>query len=141
MKVLSSVFCLFVFLSFAGCNGEKPVSGNENGDTSGSVTEVEAEKAAELVSSNPDLVILDIRTPEEFAEGHIEGAVNIDFKADTFAAQVGELDPGKPYLLHCRSGNRSGQSIPLFEGLNFEEIYHLDSGFNGWKEAGKPVKQ
>lgn len=114
------------------------MSGNEKGDAPGAVDAVDA---AELIRSDSDLVVLDIRTPEEFAAGHIEGAVNIDFKADTFAAKIGELDPEKAYLLHCRSGARSGQSLPLFKDLNFEKIYHLDSGFNGWKAAGKPVKE
>lgn len=105
------------------------------------IVDVDAEKAAALVSEKPELVILDVRTPEEFAEGHLAGAVNIDFKEADFAAKVGELDPEKPYLLHCRSGSRSRQSMPVFEGLNFSEIYHLNTGYLGWTEAGKPVEK
>lgn len=97
-----------------------------------------AEQAAELVRNSP-VTILDIRTAGEFQAGHIAGAVNIDFQGGNFAAELGKLDRAKPYLVYCRSGNRSGRSLATFEKLGFTKIHHLAAGFNGWTKAGLPV--
>lgn len=102
------------------------------------VTHVDADAAHKLVEEGK-VVVLDVRTPEEFAEGHIKGAKNIDFTADDFEQKVAALDPKKSYLVHCASGGRSTKSLPAFEKKGFTSIYHLDGGFNGWQDAGKPV--
>ena len=103
------------------------------------VKDVDAAAAAELMEKHPEIVVLDIRTPEEFNQGHIEGARNIDFKGPDFEDKVAELDKEKPYLLHCRSGRRSTESLPVFKKLGFSEIHHLVGGFNEWVAAGKPA--
>ncbi len=105
------------------------------------IIDVGAGEASKLVSEKSDLVILDVRTPQEFAEGHLAGAVNIDFNSEDFASRIGELDPAKPYLVHCLSGGRSGKSLEVFEGLKFAELYHLNTGYRGWTEAGHPVEK
>jgi rhodanese-related sulfurtransferase len=93
------------------------------------------------IQNNPpeDLVILDVRTPEEFAEGHIDGAIMVDFYSDDFADQLAELDPDVPYLLYCRSGNRSGQTAVLLEDLGFSDVADVDGGVLGWLDAGLPL--
>ena len=103
--------------------------------------DVAAEVAAELIKNTPNLVVLDIRTPGEYAEGHIEGAKMIDFRAEDFAAELGKLDKDIPYLVHCRSGGRSGSAMPVFKELGFAKIYHLHKGFNSWVESGLPVSK
>ncbi len=101
---------------------------------------VSAEAAAGIIDSPPEnLVILDVRTPEEFAEGHIEGAIMLDFYRDDFADELAKLDPSVPYVLYCRSGNRSGQTISLMEGLGFADVADVDGGIGGWLGAGLPV--
>jgi phage shock protein E len=72
-----------------------------------------------IAAGGDDLVVLDIRTPEEFAEGHIDGSVNIDFYAPDFGDRLAELDPDARYVLYCRSDNRSGQTMPALEELGF----------------------
>jgi len=140
MKIFYS--CLvFTGLILSSC-GEAPPKETPTEEASvAGIVDVDAEKASALVEEESDLVVLDVRTPEEFAEGHLAGAVNIDFKKDDFAAKVGELDTEKPYLVHCRSGSRSGKSMEVFKDLDFEEIYHLKTGYLGWTEAGKPVEK
>lgn len=93
------------------------------------------------LQDNPpdDLVILDVRTPEEFAEGHLDGAIMVDFYDDDFADQLAELDPDVPYLLYCRSGNRSGQTLAMMEDLGFTDVADVDGGINAWGEAGLPT--
>lgn len=103
------------------------------------VDHVDAKGAAELLASDAKPVVLDVRTPEEYAEGHIEGAKMIDFTASDFDAKLSELDRSQTYLLHCQSGRRSTQAIESFESLGFQHIIHLDGGYKGWTEAGQPV--
>jgi phage shock protein E len=102
------------------------------------VTNVQVEVAAKLVAEGK-VIVLDVRTAEEFSEGHIAGATNINFMAKDFATQVGQLDRDKVYLLHCASGGRSKRCLPQLKQLGFKQIYHLDGGFSAWEEAGKPV--
>lgn len=101
---------------------------------------VAADDARTIIETGgDDLVVLDIRTPEEFAEGHLEGAVNIDFYAPDFAQQLAELDPETDYVLYCRSDNRSGQAMPVLEDLGFASVAEVDGGILAWEQAGLPV--
>jgi len=102
------------------------------------VTNVQAEVAAKLVAEGK-VVALDVRTSEEFAEGHIAGATNINFMAKDFAIQAGKLDRDKVYLVYCAVGGRSKRCLPQLQKLGFKQIYHFDGGFSAWQEAGKPV--
>ncbi|HSM65560.1 MAG TPA: rhodanese-like domain-containing protein, partial [Ilumatobacteraceae bacterium] len=94
---------------------------------------------AVLADAPDDLVILDVRTPEEFAEGHIDGAVLVDFYDADFADQLAALDPDVPYLVYCRSGNRSGQTLPLMQQLGFGSAVDVGGGILAWADAGLPV--
>ena len=97
--------------------------------------------AAKLLEEKKEIVVLDVRTANEFAEGHIKGATNIDFNSKGFEGNIAKLDKDKTYLVHCAAGGRSGKSLVAFKKLGFKSIYHLDDGFNGWKAAGKPVEK
>ena len=135
-----------VFLSSCSSPLEKAVKADKADEPDLVTTEkgpinLDGAGAAEVLASDSSITILDIRTPEEFAEGHIKGAVNIDFTAGDFEAKVSELDREKPYLVHCASGNRSGQSMPVFDKLKFSRLYHLSSGFKGWVADGQPVEK
>ncbi len=124
---------------FAGC--EKHSSGEVAAlqETKAVVELVSPADASALLKENAAVRVLDIRTPEEFGNGHIEGAINIDFLADGFDAGIGELDKATPYVVHCASGGRSGKSISKFEASGFEKIYHLKAGFSGWEAEGLPA--
>jgi rhodanese-related sulfurtransferase len=134
-------------LSAASCGG-----GGESAESSGTEPAAETQTAQEgLVRVSPDtaaatienppdgLVILDVRTPEEFAEGHIDEAIMIDFYSDEFADQLAGLDPDVPYVLYCRSGNRSGQTLAFMEQLGFTSVQDVDGGVLAWQEAGLPL--
>lgn len=95
-------------------------------------------EAESLIHASSDLVVLDVRTQEEFAEGHIAGARNVNFNSPTFGEQM-KAFAGKKVLLHCASGGRSTRALAALSGVSFEKIYHLNQGFNAWVEAGKPV--
>lgn len=88
---------------------------------------------------SPGTVLIDVRTPQEFAAGHIEGAVNIDVSASGFETALGELDPKVPYAVYCRSGNRSAKALAVMEHLGFVSAYHLDGGIGAWTRSGRPL--
>lgn len=101
---------------------------------------VKADEAAKLLASG-NVTVVDVRTAEEFKEGHIKDAKNIDIMSDDFEAQVGKLDKSKPTLVHCQAGGRSTRALKTFEKLGFTDVTHLDDGFAGWEKAGKPVEK
>lgn len=83
----------------------------------------------------PNVVLLDVRTPAEFATGHLKGAQNIDFRAPGFSDKVSKLDKSKTYVLYCASGNRSGQTTVIMEEYGFRNVINA-GGFNDLKAAG-----
>lgn len=101
---------------------------------------VKAEEAAKIIAEGKT-VIVDVRTPDEFKDGHIKGAKNIDIMASDFEAKLGKLDKTTPTLVHCQAGGRSMRALKVFEKLGFTNLIHLDEGFGGWEAAGKPVEK
>jgi rhodanese-related sulfurtransferase len=88
---------------------------------------------------NPGFVLLDVRTPQEYAKGHLRDAVLIDYRSKTFEQEIGRLDRGKTYLLYCRTGNRSDKAMDLMRTLGFGRVYHLAGGIEKWKEDSRPI--
>ena len=82
------------------------------------------------------VVVLDVRTPGEFAEGYIEGAQNIDFQSGNFENEIAALDKNVIYAVYCRSGNRSGQAAKIMHDAGFHEVYNLDGGVIDWANEG-----
>lgn len=105
------------------------------------VQELSPEQAARAMAEISDLVVLDVRTPDEYNQGHIEGAVNIDFYAKDFQAQLGQLERDRPYLVYCRSGRRSGVATETMLKLGFTDIRHLRGGILAWNKAGLPLQR
>lgn len=87
---------------------------------------------------NPSFVILDVRTPVEFVDGHIENAVNTDFLSSDFREEANKLDKDKTYLIHCRSGRRSSQALAVMNELGFIEVYDM-GGIVEWGKKGYPT--
>jgi rhodanese-related sulfurtransferase len=95
----------------------------------------------EKVRAGGKAVVLDVRTPREFAAGHLPGAVNIDVNGPDFEKKVKTLDPHKTYLVHCGAGVRSAKACEKMSQLQFGELYNLAGGFKAWEKAGnKPQK-
>ncbi len=104
------------------------------------VETVPAAEVAQVIDSAPeDLVVLDVRTPEEFGQGHLAQAVNLDFYDPGFGDDLANLDKDVPYVLYCRSGNRSASVAGMMEDLGFAEVYELGGGILAWVEADLPV--
>ena len=102
------------------------------------ITNLNAKQGYQLIEdnkNNPDFVILDVRTPEEYNSGHIENAVNIDYSAENFKDEVGKLEKNKTYALYCGSGRRAVASSEIMGELGFKNIYEF-GGVKQWTEAG-----
>jgi rhodanese-related sulfurtransferase len=101
-------------------------------------TNVTPDEAEKLINSRKDLVILDVRTADEFEDGHIKGAKNVSFLDDDFEQKLKEVE-GKPVLVHCASGGRSAKAVKQMLGKQFPELYHMGGGMKAWAGAGKEV--
>ena len=88
---------------------------------------------------NPNFVILDVRTPEEFLSEYIENSVNLDYYSDTFRNDLEKLDKNKTYLLYCRSGRRSENALNIMKEFDFKEVYNMLGGIIKWKSEGLPT--
>lgn len=83
------------------------------------------------------VTIIDVRTPEEFTQGHLEKAVNADFNnKPQFESYLNSLDKNQTYMIYCRTGNRSGQAMQIMKDKGFEQIINLDGGIQAWQAAG-----
>lgn len=80
-----------------------------------------------------DIVLLDVRTPPEIADGKLPGALEIDYRAPDFGERILELDTSKTYLIYCRSGNRSGKACAEMAEMGFDTLYNLAGGYMEWK--------
>jgi rhodanese-related sulfurtransferase len=115
----------------------------EAGQTSNQIAkEITPEEAFNLIQDSQeskDLVILDVRIAEEFIAGHIAGAINLDYHAETFSDVIKVLDKNKAYIVYCKSGARSSKTLGLMAVLHFTEVYDISGGLIAWQEAGLPT--
>ncbi|NYB52286.1 MAG: rhodanese-like domain-containing protein [Methanobacteriaceae archaeon] len=90
---------------------------------------------------NPNFIILDVRTPGEFNQSHIEGSVQLDYQSRDFEKKLLDFDKNKIYLVYCRSGMRSGASIDIMAKMGFKNLYNMAGGIMGWENCGLPLKK
>ena len=91
--------------------------------------------------ADTNVVVLDVRSPAEFQTGHIPGATNIDINSSKFSDKIAALDTNKTYLVNCAVGMRSAKAAKKMESMGFNKLYDLETGFDGWKKARKPVEK
>ena len=85
------------------------------------------------------VITLDVRTPGEYAEGHLEGAQLIDFQSGNFENEISSLDKNATYAVYCRSGNRSGQAVMVMQDAGFTNVFNMNGGVIDWANAGLPL--
>ena len=101
---------------------------------------VPVEKADKIIGKK-NMVVLDVRTPEEVAEGAIPGSINYNFNGPDFQQQLASLDKNKPYIVYCRSGKRSGKTIEMMKAMGFKKLYELNAGFPAYDAYKKKNAQ
>ena len=94
-----------------------------------------------LKEEGKDVQLVDVRTPEEYKEGHIKDFININFNGTDFQKDIMALDKSKAVFLYCRSGNRSQQTQRVLKKMGFTTVIDLHGGFEAWKGGGFPVKK
>ena len=142
MLLLLSVALITGAVLMGGCVGRE--TGTPSQQTTQTIEDVTPQEAYTLIQENqdnPDFVIIDVRTPKEFAEGHIEDAINIDFYSETFPDELNILNKNKTYLIYCRSGGRSGGALTIMESLYFKEVHNMTGGIIQWQAEGFPTVQ
>jgi len=134
-----------ILLTLSGCQGiaaresfneQQPAS---RAETTQNLPDTEIKSVSlyefKKLMAKPKYTLIDIRTPEETAQGKIQSsAIEIDFYADDFQNKLSSLDRTGKYLIYCRSGNRTGQTLKIMQDLGFETAYDLDGGINVWDE-------
>lgn len=153
--VVGAVLALCVALACMGCGtaGEAPAGESVDPEPSGTdaivcpddgldvsiVPRISVEEAADMIAATPSLVILDVRTPVEFAEGHLEGAVNIDWESGHFAEDITVLDPTARYLVYCRTGIRAGYAAATMLQAGFTHVVNMAGGYEEWTFQMRPT--
>ena len=126
---------LFVLMAFTVLNyscKEKEVATSQ--------IEVISPLEMQEISQIEGVQLVDVRTPEEYEEGYIEGFQNIDFFSDTFTQEIEKLDKSKPVIVYCRSGRRSADCAKQLKEKGFVKIYDLEGGITKWEFEGYEIK-
>ena len=140
-RFASVTVAALVALTGAACTASEPAAGGR------ATASAEASRAygatlnaTEFAASldRPGVIVLDVRTPAEYAAGRLEGAVLADINGD-FEAAVAGLDRAAPYAVYCRSGSRSAAAIEAMKQLGFGDAWHLGGGIGAWQAAGEDV--
>ena len=128
-----------------GCAGESavsPTSKEEESIPDSVIADITNTQALTMMGErreDADFHIIDVRTPAEYASGHVAGAVNLDYNGGVFAASLDSLDTDNTYLLICRSGGRSAGARDLMKNAGFTSVYNMLGGMNQWNAADYPV--
>lgn len=129
----TKLVCLFAFLLIGAASYAQTAAKD-------SIHVISIEEFEKMAAKKKNLVV-DVRTPEEVAEGHLAGALNINFLGENFAQEIETLNKKKTYLLYCKSGNRTRKAADLMEKSGFKHVYMLDGGITAWNAAGKPTEK
>lgn len=139
VRALAVALVLGSTLVTSGCadSSNGPVAVSAGPTASAAPTSGAELGAAEFAAAlkRPGTTIVDVRTPAEFAQGHLPGAVNLDVSSPEFATRLATLDPRAPYAVYCQSGNRSGVALTTMAQQGFTSTYHLQGGIGAWKGA------
>jgi rhodanese-related sulfurtransferase len=119
-----------LLLSFGSCSSSAAQSAE--------IKRISNQELQELLQ-NPEVQLVDVRTPNEYNQAHLANAQLIDFMKPDFSEKVDQLDKSKPIIVYCAVGGRSMQSTRVLKDLGFTEIYDLQKGIRGWLIEGLPV--
>jgi rhodanese-related sulfurtransferase len=117
---------VFLFFAFASINAQTK-------------TEVTSTEVNTMLQKESKLIVLDVRTPAEFASGHIKGAINIDVHQPDALDQINKLDRNAKYIVYCRTKNRSGVIVNHMLQNGFKNIFQMMDGMVGWNQNNLPV--
>jgi phage shock protein E len=123
-KLLFTIIAVFSTITFAQGQQLKQVTSKE---------------AAQMLKSEKNLVVLDVRTAEEFKDGHIKGALNIDIRQPDAFVKIDKLNRNAKYIVHCRTNHRSQIAVDHMVQKGFKTIIQIMDGYEGWSQNSLPV--
>ena len=137
-KILLSLVVLATLLSSCS-NGQQNSTVTSANQQAPVVENVNAQKLKELIAQHPEGIVLDVRTPEEIAKGHLANASIIDFYDEAFQQKVKMIRKDVPVFVYCAAGSRSAKAAEQMSTIGFTKVYNLEGGYNGWLNAGYDV--
>ncbi len=114
------------------------LSQNATQNTAQTTPDLSATDFQKKLAMDNTAIVLDVRTPQEYAKGHLPNATTINFFDTDFKEKVNKLDKTKPVYVYCAVGGRSAKATKILQESGFKKVYNLLGGFNGWSAAGLP---
>lgn len=139
MKIILTTIASVLLLSCAPQEQSKQNTSEQKASEQSSYTNLEPEEMAEKMRDKKGIV-LDVRTPEETAEGVIEGATAIDYYRPDFSEKLESLSKDQPIFVYCAAGGRSSEAAKILVDKGYKEVYNLSGGMGAWKKSGMPTK-
>lgn len=139
--MLRKAIFLFVAIAFCSCNSSKketPKVENDQSEISPTKILYSATEFDSLIKNNPAAVLIDVRTGEEFSKGHLENALNLDWKGAEFQTQLEAIDKNQTILVYCLSGGRSSQAASAMREKGYTNVLELDGGIMAWRAQSLP---
>jgi thioredoxin 1 len=130
MKKILSISFVFVAMFLNSCT---------NGQNKSGKTNLSAVEFAAKIKEIPTAPVVDVRSPEEYSSGHLQGSKNINWNGDNFESEIIKLDKTKPVFVYCQSGRRSAAAANHMRSLGFKEVYELGNGISEWMQANLPT--
>ena len=132
MKFL--LFVSILFLTFCKRDNSTSISTTTTDAIAEEVIrkDISIEEAYNWINSANAPTLIDVRTPAEYADGHLAGSTMIDYKDSSFDTEIDKLDKDATYLIYCRSGNRSGKAVHKMIGMGFTDVTNMEGGYNAW---------
>ena len=130
MKKILSISFVFVAMFLNSCT---------NGQNKSGKTNLSAVEFAAKIKEIPTAPVLDVRSPEEYSSGHLQGSKNINLNGDNFESEIKKLDKTKPVFVYCQSGRRSASAANNMRSMGFKEVYELEGGISSWMQANLPT--
>lgn len=127
-------------LTACGQSSNQPATSTEQTEQEATVVTVSPEEFEQRMQNEPGQLI-DVRTLDEYEEGHLAGSTMIDYTAPGFEQKVAELDKNQTVYVYCRSGGRSGRSAAILEEMGFTKVVDLQGGITSWMQSGRPVTE
>ena len=132
---LLTIGCIIMAVLIGGCSSASTAPDQ----VIQSVSPVEASTLIEEMGQRPEFIIIDVRRADEFADGHIPSAINID--SNVFLEHIVGLNPDGAYLIYCQRGARSASVCEMMRDAGFIEVYEVEGGLSAWEAAGLPVER
>ncbi|MEO6301717.1 MAG: rhodanese-like domain-containing protein [Bacteroidia bacterium] len=136
MKKIVFLSLVMLVISIASCQNQT-INNNNTGKIINATISVN--DFEEKLNKNSNVQLIDVRTPEEFNQGHLKTALNYNINSSEFETQIAKLNKAKPVLVYCLSGGRSASAAELISEKGFLEVYNMQGGIMKWNANNKPL--